>query len=105
MKSHGDLSQTSGSNEVSPTRRKAMDSGERLKLVRAKLGMTTREVALFSKLIAEAEGNNEFLVSGPWLTQIENDKTALPVSSNRSTLQTTNGLSNSTSLKMNGSVS
>jgi len=54
-----------------------MDSGERLKLVRAKLGMTTREVALFSKLIAEAEGNNEFLVSGPWLTQIENSSCAI----------------------------
>src|ERR1700686_3660431 len=55
-----------------------MDPGERLKLVRAKLGITTREVALFSKLIADAEGNTEFLVSGPWLTQIENEKTALP---------------------------
>jgi hypothetical protein len=40
--------------------------------------MTTREVAVFSKLIAEAEGNNEFLISGPWLTQIENEKTSLP---------------------------
>jgi hypothetical protein len=40
--------------------------------------MTTREVAVFSKLIAEAEGNNEFLISGPWLTQIENEKASLP---------------------------
>ena len=42
------------------------------------MGITTREVALFSKTIADAESNDEFLISGPWLTQIENDKTALP---------------------------
>lgn len=55
-----------------------MDPGTRLKEVRAKLGITTREVALFSKTIADAEGNDEFLVSSPWLTQIENEKAALP---------------------------
>jgi len=55
-----------------------MDPGERLKEARKRLGITTREVALFSKIIADAEGNTEFLVSSPWLTQIENEKTALP---------------------------
>jgi transcriptional regulator with XRE-family HTH domain len=79
-----------------------MDSGERLKLVRAKLGITTREVALFSKLIAEAEGNNEFLVSGPWLTQIENEKTALPSIYKLFTLASIYGLSYSTLLEMYG---
>ena len=53
-----------------------MSPGERLKKVRMQLGITTREVALFSKAIASAEGNNEFLVSGPWLTQIENEESA-----------------------------
>lgn len=57
---------------------KPPDPGERLKYVRAQLGMTTREVAVFSKVIAEAENNSEFLISGPWLTQIENERTALP---------------------------
>lgn len=57
---------------------KAPEPGERLKYVRTQLGITTREVALFSKIIAETESNNEFLVSGPWLTQIENERTALP---------------------------
>jgi transcriptional regulator with XRE-family HTH domain len=55
-----------------------MDPGTRLKEVRGRLGITTREVALFSKSIADAENNVEFLISGPWLTQIENDQTALP---------------------------
>jgi len=55
-----------------------MDPGTRLKEVRGRLGISTREVALFSKTIAEAEGNDEFLISGPWLTQIENEETALP---------------------------
>src|ERR1700694_2260227 len=58
--------------------RDARDPGGRLKQVRMQLGMTTREVALFSKSIALAEANNEFLLSSPWLTQIENDKTAVP---------------------------
>src|SRR5690349_9650481 len=55
-----------------------MDAGTRLKEVRGRLGISTREVALFSKTIADAEGNAEFLISGPWLTQIENERTALP---------------------------
>jgi transcriptional regulator with XRE-family HTH domain len=55
-----------------------VNPGERLKRVRAQLGLTTREVALLSKKIADAERNPEFLVSGPWLTQIENEKSAVP---------------------------
>src|SRR6266478_424272 len=55
-----------------------MDAGARLKEIRARLGITTREFAVFSKTIADAEGNEEFLISSPWLTQIENEKEALP---------------------------
>lgn len=55
-----------------------MDPGPRLKEVRTKLGISTRDVADFSKFIAEAEGNQEFLISSPWLTQIENEKVAVP---------------------------
>ena len=55
-----------------------MDPGQRLKEVRTRLGITTREVADFSKTIADGERNDEFLVSGPWVTQIENEKAALP---------------------------
>lgn len=79
-----------------------MDPGERLKLVRSKLGITTREVALFSKLIAEAEGNNEFLVSGPWLTQIENEKSSLPSIYKLFTLASIYGLSYSNLLALYG---
>ena len=59
-----------------------MDPGTRLKDVRAKLGITTREVAVFSRMIADSEGNEEFLISSPWLTQIENEKSALALGSN-----------------------
>jgi len=55
-----------------------MDPGTRLKEVRSRLGITSREVALFSKTIAEAEGNAEFLISGTWVTQIETEETAMP---------------------------
>ena len=79
-----------------------MDPGERLKLVRTKLGITTREVALFSKLIADAERNNEFLVSGPWLTQIENEKTSLPSIYKLFTLASIYGLSYSNLLALYG---
>jgi transcriptional regulator with XRE-family HTH domain len=70
-----------------------MDPGARLKDIRTRLGITTREVALFSKTIAEAEGNNEFLISSPWLTQIENEKTALPSIYKLFTLASIYGLS------------
>src|SRR5258707_13501392 len=55
-----------------------MDPGARLKDIRTRLGITTREFAVFSKTIADAEGNEEFLISSPWLTQLENEKGALP---------------------------
>lgn len=70
-----------------------MDPGARLKEIRARLGITTREVALFSKSIAEGEGNEQFLISGPWLTQIENDKAALPSIYKLFTLASIYGLS------------
>ncbi len=70
-----------------------MDPGTRLKEVRDRLGITTREVALFSKTIADAEGNAEFLISAPWLTQIENEKTALPSIFKLFTLASIYGLS------------
>jgi transcriptional regulator with XRE-family HTH domain len=82
-----------GPNEISRPTGKTASPGERLKHVRAQLGITTREVALFSKLIAEAEGNNEFLISGPWLTQIENEKTSLPSIYKLFTLASIYGLS------------
>ena len=82
-----------GPNDISRPSGKPVSPGERLKRVRAQLGITTREVAVFSKLIAEAEGNNEFLISGPWLTQIENEKTSLPSIYKLFTLASIYGLS------------
>jgi transcriptional regulator with XRE-family HTH domain len=49
-----------------------MVAGERLKEIRSRLGLTTRDVAEFSEKIADAEGNQEFLISNAWLTQVEN---------------------------------
>jgi transcriptional regulator with XRE-family HTH domain len=66
------------SSDGSKLARNPMDPGARLKEFRTRLGITTREVALFSKTIADVEGNEQFLISGPWLTQIENEKAALP---------------------------
>jgi transcriptional regulator with XRE-family HTH domain len=45
---------------------------ERLKKLRTRLGITTREVAEQSQQIAEAEGNPEFFISNAWLTKLEN---------------------------------
>jgi transcriptional regulator with XRE-family HTH domain len=70
-----------------------MDPGTRLKDVRTKLGITTREVAVFSRIIADSEGNEEFLISSPWLTQIENEKAALPSIYKLFTLASIYGLS------------
>ncbi|PWU04417.1 MAG: hypothetical protein C5B51_16875 [Terriglobia bacterium] len=49
-------------------------AGERLKQLRSRLGLTTREVAERSRKIAEAEGNEEFSVSHARLIQIENNE-------------------------------
>jgi len=91
-----------GLNQISRPTGKTASPGERLKHVRAQLGITTREVALFSKLIAEAEGNNEFLISGPWLTQIENEKTSLPSIYKLFTLASIYGLSYARMLALYG---
>lgn len=45
---------------------------EHLKQLRLRLGISTREVADLSRQIADAEQNDEFHISYPWLTQIEN---------------------------------
>ncbi|MCU1243817.1 MAG: hypothetical protein JWO71_4543 [Candidatus Acidoferrum typicum] len=96
------LTPSLGPNEISRLTSKAVSPGERLKHVRAQLGITTREVAVFSKLIAEAEGNNEFLISGPWLTQIENEKTSLPSIYKLFTLASIYGLSYSSLVALYG---
>src|SRR5216684_8771144 len=70
-----------------------MDPGARLKDIRTRLGITTREFAVFSKTIADAEGNEEFLISSPWLTQIENERAALPSIYKLFTLASIYGLS------------
>src|ERR1700740_3663213 len=49
-----------------------MDSGKTLKELRARLGITVREVEEQSQRIAEAQGNSEFFVSNNWLTRLEN---------------------------------
>lgn len=90
------------SNDISRPTKQNVEPGERLKQVRTQLGITTREVASFSKPIAEAEGNNEFLVSGPWLTQIENERTALPSIYKLFTLASIYGLSYSSLLALYG---
>src|SRR5262249_31527210 len=45
---------------------------EKLKTVRARLGITTREVSDLSQRIAEDEDNPEFHISNAWRTQVEN---------------------------------
>jgi transcriptional regulator with XRE-family HTH domain len=49
-------------------------AGERLKQMRLRLGLTTREIAELSKKIATAEGSEEYAVSHARLIQIENDE-------------------------------
>jgi transcriptional regulator with XRE-family HTH domain len=46
--------------------------GEKLKDIRSRLGITTREVTEKSQQIAQTERNEEFYISNAWLTQIEN---------------------------------
>ena len=50
----------------------AMGAGSRLREIRSRVGITTREVEEHSRKIAEAEANEEFYISNAWLTQIEN---------------------------------
>lgn len=48
-----------------------MKPGEKLRLLRTRLGMTTRDVSLQSHLFADAHGSPEFCISNAWLTQLE----------------------------------
>jgi transcriptional regulator with XRE-family HTH domain len=45
--------------------------GDQLKQLRTRLGITTREVEIYSRKIAESEGNEDFYVSNAWLSQLE----------------------------------
>jgi transcriptional regulator with XRE-family HTH domain len=47
---------------------------ERLKEIRGRLGITTRQVAEDSQIIADREGNSEYYISNAWLTQLENSE-------------------------------
>jgi transcriptional regulator with XRE-family HTH domain len=47
-------------------------AGEKLRIARTRLGITTREVEEHSRKIAEEKGNEEYYISNAWLTQIEN---------------------------------
>jgi transcriptional regulator with XRE-family HTH domain len=49
-----------------------LKAGERLKEIRSRLGISTRDVTDLSGRIAESEGNEDFYISNAWLTQIEN---------------------------------
>jgi len=46
--------------------------GEQLRSLRIRLGISTRDVEVQSRRIAEKERNGEFYVSNAWLSQIEN---------------------------------
>src|SRR6267378_6047839 len=50
----------------------AMPLNKTLKELRARLGVTVREVEEQSHKIAELQGNPEFFVSNNWLTRLEN---------------------------------
>ena len=54
-----------------------MRPGEHLRELRNRLGITTREVEEFSRAIAEDRQNEEYSISNPWLTQLEN-KSSIP---------------------------
>src|SRR5258707_10498170 len=49
-----------------------MHRGKNLKELRARFGITVREVEEESQRIAEAQANPEFFVSNNWLTRLEN---------------------------------
>src|SRR5271170_3410768 len=51
--------------------------GEHLRELRNRLGVTTREVEEFTRMIAEDRQNEEFYISNAWLTQLEN-KNCIP---------------------------
>jgi transcriptional regulator with XRE-family HTH domain len=66
------IENNSASSRVSRSGGTNLPAGERLKDLRNRLGITTREVEEYSRKIVEAENNEEFYVSNAWLTQIEN---------------------------------
>jgi transcriptional regulator with XRE-family HTH domain len=51
--------------------------GEQLRGLRTRLGVTTREVEEYSRVIAGDHSNEEFYISNAWLTQLEN-KESIP---------------------------
>src|SRR6202046_1636070 len=53
-------------------RKQSPGAGERLKAVRVRLGLTTRDVERKSQAIAEEKRNQEYYLSHAWLTDIEN---------------------------------
>jgi transcriptional regulator with XRE-family HTH domain len=52
-------------------------TGEHLRELRNRLGVTTREVEEYSRIIADDRQNEEFYISNAWLTQLEN-KSSVP---------------------------
>jgi transcriptional regulator with XRE-family HTH domain len=50
----------------------SLSPGEHLTKLRVRLGISTRDVEKLSQQIAETEGNPEYQISNPWLTQLEN---------------------------------
>ncbi len=57
--------------QLAPSQR-TLSAGERLRRLRLKLGITTREIESLSRKVAELEANEEFLISHARITQIEN---------------------------------
>ena len=49
-------------------------AGQELKELRSRLGMTIRDVTDLSHRVVASEGNEEFRVSNPWLSEIENSQ-------------------------------
>jgi transcriptional regulator with XRE-family HTH domain len=58
------------------TRKPSPSAGARLRALREKLGLTTRDVELKSQQIAEERQNQEYHISHSWVTDIENGKFA-----------------------------
>jgi transcriptional regulator with XRE-family HTH domain len=46
--------------------------GERLRNIRTRLGLTTRDVEAYTRRISNEEENEDYCISSAWLTQIEN---------------------------------
>jgi transcriptional regulator with XRE-family HTH domain len=58
-------------SQSAPSQR-ALSAGERMRMLRLRLGITTRDMESLSRRIAMDEGNDEYVVSHARLTQIEN---------------------------------